>query len=145
MTVSWRIPEWVEISGKAPVIKLPYQARYADKVVKRLKPARVLGPVEGFAWILCSLACRLCIVFGSKYETRIRRRRVRDVLANVDHYLVASVEGLVDGRLVWEGRWKGDMIRVDNISCDAYVWDDGSVICGEETSRGPEHLRACLK
>jgi len=139
------VPEWVGLEGRLRVVRIPYRARYADRLVRAMEPARVVRPVRGFAWMVCKLACHLCVVAGSDYTIVARRSRVKDVLSDLRHRIVSEVRGVVDGRQVWAAVWRGDMLRVERLDCDALVYPDGSVRCASgESCRGPRCLAECL-
>ncbi len=120
------VPGWLGLRGLREV-RLPVEGRDASRVAGRLEP--VAG--DGFyAWLVCGPGpgCRVCIVFGGGYRVEWRRVRVKDPLSGLVLRLPA-LRGVMGGLVVWEAAWRGGMLRVDRIACDAAVTPEGRVMC----------------
>ncbi len=125
--------------AKSPV-KLPLESRNAHRVAERLQPAQG----EGFyVWLVSRRgSCYACIVYGGSYRVDMGRGPVRDPLSGLTISL-PEPSGWVDGHLVWRARWRGGLLRVDDINCHAVAWPDGTVSCGPIACQGVECLEAC--
>ncbi len=108
-------------------LRLPAESRDAERLASRLRPVRVEG--LGFAWLVARPgSCEACVVYGSRYSVEYTRVRVRDPLSGLTLSLPAP-RGLVDGRVVWEARWRRGLLRVEGFNCDAIVDYSGGVRC----------------
>ena len=105
-----------ETCGSSKWIRLPIEARDPSRIARRLEPVAcnssviALGVCEG-------IDCYICLWSGS-YTVRYEKAHVSDVLSGMRHWVRIPV-GLVDGKPVWRGAWRGDRFRVDTIECFA--------------------------
>jgi hypothetical protein len=143
--MAWSTPAWLLVEGHLRPIRLPYQARYPRRITRYMEPARIASPIEGYAWLVCGIACSICVVRGRSYRVIVAKRRVTDSLSSLRHVIVAEVSGIIDEKTVWRALWTGEMLRVSNIECEARVLGDGTVLCDSGRCHGPECLLKCLE
>ena len=97
--------------------RLPVESRDPSRLARRMEPVRCLeGDVLALG--LCEgIDCYLCLWSGV-YKVSYDRIYADDVLSGIRHW-VRVPRGIVDGRIVWEGSWRGDRFRIDHVECFA--------------------------
>ncbi len=106
-----------DVCGSSKWIRLPLEARDPLRIARRLEPVACNGGSVIALGVCEGIDCYVCLWSGS-YNVRYEKIHVSDVLSGVRHWVRIPV-GLVGGRPVWRGIWRGDRFRVERVECFA--------------------------